>query len=213
MQHALKYRNNNRIYRIGIDCHRTILDIGSAIQRLAWDQFSTYIPTKATRTERGVEKYIHPDTFRLIRDIVVTKERYMSQHVKEIPGAIKAIRELQSDGHVVEMVTSSGHPAHIAILKWLMRHRVDLPTRSVGRRVLKGFIAENYDIFLDDTPQQAEECLFNGTAYVYLLDSPTNQGLGVSEQITRVENFEEFLQHVRRLSQKSSYPPPASSPL
>lgn len=212
--HAIqRSRTLPRRFRIGIDCHRTIIDIASEIKRLAKERFGIELPLEATRGTT-INGRIHPDTFRIIRDEVVTQKTRLAKKVPEIPGAIEAIKTLQGEGHSVEIVTASGHAAHLAILNWLMKHKLDIPTRSVGRHALKGFVAGGYDIFLDDTVEQLQACLDNGTPFVYLLDSPTNRHISIPDRthIIRVHDFQEFLENVRRKSNGSSYPPPLPPP-
>lgn len=190
------------MFRIGFDCHRTFLDTNTAIRRYIRNKFKIDIPPTDANRRNIVERYLDLTEYENVLDTVITKIKHVVRHVKEVPGAIQAITDLQSDGHYVEMVTSSSYEAHIATIRWLKHYEVIVPTRAIGRQTLKGAIAKDYDIFLDDRIEQAEACILGGTPFVFLLNTPTNQAENVPECITRVPDWTVFCQEVRTLAHR-----------
>lgn len=186
-------------FRILFDFHRTTADIGLPIQRLAKKWFNVRIPITETCRRLIVGRYLDEKQYDQILQKVIENPAYACRHVQEVTGAIHAMTELKADGHAVEIVTASQTKGHIAVLRWLEARQAPFYTRSVGRRVRKGGIARDYDIALEDSPNQAESLAQNGTPFVYLLDRPTNRDLETPSGVTRIPSHLHFLQEVRLL--------------
>jgi hypothetical protein len=187
-------------FRIGIDCHRTIINTPEALKRIAKRKYNVSIPADQLTREGIVGRYLSLRTYEDIIGTVITRAVYTLRHVREVPGAIEAITQLQNEGHYVEIVTSSGHRAHEVILRWLNAHHLEMPTRSVGRHALKGHVATDYHVFLDDNVEQVDSCRQAGTPYVFLLTTPTNKNKTTPEGVIRVKDWKEFVSRVHSLS-------------
>lgn len=186
-------------FRILFDFHRTTADIGLPIQRLARLWYGVRVPIAETCRRLIVGRHLTHDQYDRILQRVIEDPAYACRHVQEVTGALETMTALKADGHTLEIVTASQTEGHISILRWLKARQAPFYTRSVGRRVEKGGIAKDYDVALEDSPNQAESLARNGTPFVYLLDRPTNRDLETPQGVTRIPSHAHFLQDVRLL--------------
>jgi hypothetical protein len=196
-----KPQNIARMFRIGFDCHETFLDIARAVQRHILRKYKIDIPLNEIKRCHIVDRYLPEEEFDRVLDAVVARIRY-ARHINEVNGATEAFTNLKSDGHFVELLTSSSYDAHIATIHWLKRHNLVISTRSLGRFQSKGIVAKDYDVILEDNPEQAIACYVYGTPFVFLLTTPTNELTVLQEGIVRVSDLETFCNEVRALSQR-----------
>lgn len=189
------------MFRIGFDCHETFLDIARAVQRHILRKYRIEIPLCKIKRCHIVGEYLPQEEYEQVLDAVVARIVY-ARHIKEVDGATEAFTNLQSDGHFVELLTSSSYDAHVATIHWLKRHHLTISTRALGRRQSKAIVAKDYDVILEDNPEQAIACLLHGTPFVYLLTTPTNGHIILPEGITRVPDLMTFCNEVRALSRR-----------
>lgn len=189
-------------FRILFDYHRTTADIGYPIQHLARRLYGVRVPISKVCRRLIVGHYLSDSQYERILQIVIENSGYAKRYIHEVDGALRTIRACKDDGHRPEIVTASQYEGHISILEWLRFRHSSVTTRSVGRRTMKSTIAKDYDIAIEDSPEQAESLAANGTPFVYLLDRPTNQDQETPPNVTRIPSHAYFLEEVRKLAQR-----------
>lgn len=108
------------------------------------------------------------------------------------PGAIEALRELDSLGHTLHIVTARTHPvAQRDTLAWLVENNV--PYHSIDFASDKTTIP--VDVFIEDNLQNAEAIVATGMK-AFLLDRPWNQG---ETEVPRVMTMTDFVAEVQHL--------------
>jgi hypothetical protein len=189
----------NPPFYIAIDYHNVVTLTGEKIREAAKQKYAVSIPVAKTKAKYAIEEgYLRENQFRKLISLVVKSY----QGVQETLGALQAISDLRSDGHFVEIVTASSIKALIAIYRWLVSQKVDIPVRALGKRATKEIIASQYDVALDDDIRQAEAYLRGGTTYVFLLNTPMNIDDPTPKGVKRVSDFLTFRDTVRELYKK-----------
>ena len=187
-------------YRIGIDCHGTLLDTRSAIRQRAKRRFQRSIPPEKLNREDIVRSGLLTERqYRELADPVFRSSRVLQQ-VAESDGATEYIIRLIRDGHRVSIVSSSGRDAHRAMLDWLKARELDIPTFALGRGVIKANYVWDFDIVLDDDPEQCVAFRNKGVPFVYLLSHPSNLAFHeLGHGIIRVASFREFYDSISQI--------------
>jgi hypothetical protein len=188
-----------RVFQIGADCHGTTMDNQRAFMRYL-RKFGINIPPEHVKRSHIVGRYLSEESYDRALDKVFANIQYAVRWVKAMPEAIPVLKILRSEGHSIKFVTSSSPMAEKAIQQWLLCNELkDIAIIALGRGALKGCIASEFDIFIDDRPEQVEDLLANGLRFPFLLTTPTNADTPVSEGIVRVASWKEFLDRVHAL--------------
>lgn len=190
-------------FRVGIDCHGTIFDTLSALQRYIRGKYRVSIPMESMSRAAIVGSYLSYEQYEQALYAVIVRHSYMNRHVHTRTGAIPVIRRLLEEGGEgsVEVISSSGAEAGNTLRNILLQREglSGLSTRILPRHTLKGTLARDYDAVLEDNPTQALDLVKNRATNVFLITHPANASTRPHPSIERVSSFEEFYQRVSRI--------------
>ncbi len=187
-------------FRVGIDCHGTIFDTLSALQRYIRGKYRVSIPMEFMSRMGIVRSYLSHEQYEQALHAVIVRHSYMNLHVRTRTDAIPVIRRLLEEGGEgsVEVVSSSGAEAGNTLRNVLLQREglSGLSTRILPRHALKGGLARDYDVILEDNPTQAIDLVKNRAQHVFLITHPANASARLPTSIVRVSSFEDFYRHI-----------------
>lgn len=167
---------------------------------------------KSYAAEKLYNKWIPPNHFckeHIIRWGILTAEQYgnlqeaaygtreIGLHMHPVPGAIRGIRALISEGHTLQVITSrSGKKVDIA-REWSEQRGLDIRFTGVGKET-KVKAAANLDVFVDDDLSKLKP-LIGIVPNLYLFSWPYNRGDIITKPIRKVVAWREICSVVRTL--------------
>lgn len=120
--------------------------------------------------------------------------------------SIKSIKELKKLGHELVVITARNLKLYDDTINWLNKHYPELFSnihfsqnkKQTGKRKWQICLDENIDVMVDDGPHIIKDCAKKGITSI-ILDAPWNQNLEESENIIRVNSWEEIVKKIKEL--------------
>jgi uncharacterized HAD superfamily protein len=120
-------------------------------------------------------------------------------------GAREAIIALDEEGHELSVITMRPKSALQDTIDWLSFHKFPISgihvlsdTGKGAFKSRKSDIQPQADIYIDDSPQIAEDLMFNTNAFFVLMDRPWNQDINVGGgRSVRAYSWDDFVEIVR----------------
>ncbi len=187
---------------IGLDFDGVISDAGKLKSDGAKKLYNIDIPPEKCKKEMVVgEGWLSLEQYRALQKrIYGTRE--IGLLMNEVKDAGVYIKRLLKEGHILTVVTSRGVPESIIAKEWMVKRRLNLPIKSVGKDISKKDACRGLHTFIDDDLEKLEP-LVGVVPHRFLFNWAYNKDIPVALTVAkRVDSWKHFYEEIQKIEKK-----------
>jgi len=169
--------------KIGLDFDGVIADTSYLKQKYIKKKYGVELAIEECKREFANKKGISTiDYYGMLRKMYETK---LTLKAVPVPDAVKNIKKLKNQNHIIYVITSRENKGAGFARKWLKKNKLDIPLLNTNLRPKTEF-CRDFEVFVDDDYNKLEH-LIGTVPNLFLLDLPYNKHIKTNSHIKRAD--------------------------